>query len=497
MTGIGLGGAFVSGMGLGLAGIAIIASVSIFCWIAGLTRASVAGLAIALALVGAWREGSEPESTPGIDETHEVSVRGTVASFPVDSIDGQRFDINAVSGPVNARFCVTGDIGRTVEKGSRIEVKGMVTPVDDLPDGLRGALNARECDASLQASAIVTLSEPTRVQSAINAIRSRIANVFQRAAPGDAGALMTGLVTGDDSSLSFPARSAFLATGTTHITAVSGSNFALLTLIAVAASGGSGTRRRIPWLAATTTVIWCYAILVGLPPSALRAALMASLALLAVRFGRRPDFASLLIVCAAVQLAIRPSDLHSLSFQLSFAATLALVLVFSGRNFGARQLPATVILTAIAAYLATVPILAYRLGEIAPATIPTNILISPFTMIGFSLAAAASAIGIVSMTAGAASAVPAGLVSALIIWIVETMSDWFPGRSSVGATSTGTIVFLSLGCWSIILAMSSDARIAMARCWQWSGTCGVPMRLAVLGVPFVALTVYGLGTLSR
>jgi competence protein ComEC len=225
---------------------------------------------------------------------------------------------------------------------------------------------------------------------------------------------------------------------------------------------------------------------------------MATLAVIAVRYGRRPDFLSLLVICAALQLAIRPSDLHTLSFQLSVVATLALVLVFSARNTETpRQIAAGVAVTAVAACLATTPILALRLGEVTPATIPTNLLISPLAMIGFTLAAIAAGIGVLSPTLGTAAAIPASLVAEAILAIVERASYVFPMRHSTGAAPAGSLMVLTVVCWGIILAMSGDVKVVIARIWRWSGDAAEPVRAAVLAVPLVALIILGLGTLMR
>lgn len=499
MTGIGLGVAFFTGIGLGLAGVLLVLAGAVFLWAGGQSRFAVVGLAFALSLVGAWRS---PEPTnlrsDRITEGH-ASLTGKVDSFPVTTSVGQRFDIwvENETGDTPYRFCVNSESQQAVDKGSIVRFEGTVTSIDDLALGLQSALRSRACDASIETSKIVVFSGPPRFQTGINAVRDRISHVFQRAAPGDTGALMTGLVTGDDSALSFDARAAFLDTGTTHITAVSGSNFAVIALIAAAASGGTGTRRRVSWIAVTASAIWFYAILVGLPPSALRAALMATFALFAVRLGRRPDFVSLLVVCGAVQVALRPSDLHSLSFQLSMVATLALVLVFSGQELGLRRAPTAIVATAIAAHMATVPVLAYRLTEIAPATVPTNILISPLTLIGFSFAAFASVVGLFSETIGVAAATPAAFVSQAIVAIVTYSSELLPGRTSTGAASGGSLLALSFVCWSVVLVMSSDVRTAMARAWDWLIVNGGFARVAIVSAPVIAVVVYAVGTLAR
>ncbi len=311
------------------------------------------------------------------------------------------------------------------------------------------------------------LEEPTGTQRLFNDVRDRIAAVFQQSAPGDNGSLMTGLVTGDDSALSPDARSAFLATGTTHITAVSGTNFAVLVAVAAALGRRAGIRGRLRWIAAVTAIVWFYAVLVGLPPSALRAALMATCALFAVRIGRRPDFLTLLVVCGAIQLAFRPGDLQTLSFQLSFASTLALILVFSGNTLWSKHIAASLALTAAAAYLATTPILAYQVGELGFATIPTNVAIGPLVIIAFPLALLAGAIGLFAETIGIVLAWPASQVTLLILSVVEGAGKLLPGTASVGSVTGVSFALLAVVSWGAVMLLSRDIRLCAERSFDW------------------------------
>ena len=71
--------------------------------------------------------------------------------------------------------------------------------------------------------------------------------------------------------------------------------------------------------------IGLYAVLVGLSPSVLRAAIMGCFALIARQLGRQTGI-NILAVTAAVMVLITPTALWDPGFQLSFAATLGLVL---------------------------------------------------------------------------------------------------------------------------------------------------------------------------
>ena len=81
--------------------------------------------------------------------------------------------------------------------------------------------------------------------------------------PGDKGALLSGLVTGRDDALSDERKEAFRNTGTSHITAISGSNLALLVTIATLSGRFLGLRRRRSWQIGLIVALWGYALLTG------------------------------------------------------------------------------------------------------------------------------------------------------------------------------------------------------------------------------------------
>ena len=78
-------------------------------------------------------------------------------------------------------------------------------------------------------------------------MRAEMSESLRRLVPGDAGALLAGLVVGDDSALSRERETAFTNSGTTHLTAVSGSNLALIAGMLVALGRASVGQHRLGW----------------------------------------------------------------------------------------------------------------------------------------------------------------------------------------------------------------------------------------------------------
>ena len=118
--------------------------------------------------------------------------------------------------------------------------------------------------------------------------------------------LLSGLVTGDDDGFSTERKDAFIRTGTTHLTAVSGSNLALVAGILATIGSATIGRHRVPWQLVTIIGVWAYALISGAQAPSVRAAIVATAAVLAFRVGRRPDFVTLILLAAGAMVLVEP-----------------------------------------------------------------------------------------------------------------------------------------------------------------------------------------------
>lgn len=473
MTGIALSAAIVAGIWLGSSG-ALAAVLLLFVLrLAGRVSRGWAVIVAIGALLGVWRSAPPPDLTspPWIDNV--AALRGTVASGPLTTNRGQRFDFEIAEIRTGSTWaqesglvCVSAPGVPSVSRADRLFLAVSAENFSDLPPSIASAFAARGCVAAASAWTVTVLDGGGGPTARLDRLRQTIAGRLQSASPGDSGALMAGLVTGDDGGLSHDRRDAFIATGTTHITAVSGSNFSIIVVTIAALGSLTGLRRRIGWLVGVVAIIWLYALLVGLAPPAFRAALVATGVLFAAKVGRRPDLVTLIFLAGAIELLVRPGDLWTLSFRLSFASSLALALVVPGRRFvgvGGMVRGATIV--AVAAQLAATPLLLATFGRLSWVSLPANLAIAPFVAVAFPLAFFAAAVGIVSETAGQVFAYPGSIFAGLIIGIVDGGAAIGPRSTHVGnQTRIGQVVVAGMA-WAFVAAMSIECRRAIRRFW--------------------------------
>jgi competence protein ComEC len=228
----------------------------------------------------------------------------------------------------------------------------------------------------------------------IYSLRERLSASLARALPEPQGSLAQAILLGLRGNIPDSLNQAFSRTGTAHLLAISGLHMSII--IAIFLSLGIlvfGRRRSIYiWLALGVT--WLYAMLAGMNPPVIRAAIMGSLFLIAVYLGRQRSAIIALAFAAAVMVGIQPHLLWSVSFQLSFLAMAGLVLLYPyfqtwGRKgvaaiFGdGEALAATgnMITDGFAATLAAIvavgPLIAYNFGVVSLVGLPATFFSLP------------------------------------------------------------------------------------------------------------------------
>jgi len=146
------------------------------------------------------------------------------------------------------------------------------------------------------------------------------------ALPGDGGALLPGLAIGDDSRVPDDLDGAMKASSLSHLTAVSGSNIAVIVAGLIALTAALGLPRL--WRIGIALLgLAGFVVLVTPGASVLRAAVMASVVVLGTALGRPGRALPALCLAVLILLVADPWLARDYGFALSVLATAALLLL--------------------------------------------------------------------------------------------------------------------------------------------------------------------------
>lgn len=433
-------------------------------------------LIIALSLVSFCLGGFRYQlSVPKIDAFHiawyndreyDVLVTGTLDQPPdyrdtytnlymkVEAVDTGSGDL-PVEGEVLARVFPN----ETYVYGEHIRIRGkLVTPPEN------EEFSYREFLARQGIHSYMSLTEVTRlpgnsgnpVKKAIYAFKDKALKNIYLIFPDPEASLLAGILLGVDTGLSQGLQQAFKDTGTAHIIAISGFNIAIIaglffTLFSRILGQVRGTIAAILGIA-------LYTFLVGADAAVVRAAIMGGLSLTILQFGRRNDGLSALMFSAALMAAfLNPNIPWDVGFQLSFFATLGLILYAESfqewavkiitryTTPGAAQKIAAPIseyfLFTLAAQLTTLPIMAYHFKRISLVSLIANPFILPVQPAVMILGGVAVLLSLVWLPLGAIAAFGAWPFVAYTIRLVELFAR----------LPNGVIVLGNLSLWLVIL----------------------------------------------
>ena len=183
------------------------------------------------------------------------------------------------------------------------------------------------------------------------------------------------ILLGARASLSPRLKRTFVESGTIHVFAISGLHVMGVAHVLMFLLRLFLIPRR--WVgAAAVPVLWAYVVLIGAPPSAVRAACMATLTCLAPAFGRRPNG---VVAWALTYLGVhllRPDLVVNVGCALSFAVMLSILVACDALRERPEGLWKTLAVTLVA-WAAGVPIAAHVFGRVTPGGIVANLALIP------------------------------------------------------------------------------------------------------------------------
>lgn len=197
-------------------------------------------------------------------------------------------------------------------------------------------------------------------------------------------AVLKALVLGYRESMPSDLIKQFRRTGTVHIFAISGLHVGIVGLLLVIALKTIGIPRDLfgLWLLPLLTI---YVISTGMKSSALRALLMVGIFVLAPLFRRKPDIPSSVAIAAILLLLFQPLEIQSAGFIFSFMVVTFIVMVYANvpqklkQGGWVRSYSTGLIITSVAANMASIPLSALYFGVFSPIALLGNLIVVPLT----------------------------------------------------------------------------------------------------------------------
>lgn len=364
--------------------------------------------------------------------------------------------------------------------GQIVRLRGRLeTPAEDEEFSYRDYL-AREGVYSIMSSADVTVlpgKEGNFFTAGLYALKGYALETIYRIFPDPEASLLAGILLGVDNGLPKDLQQAFKDTGTAHIIAISGFNIAIIAELFLAIFGRAFGKRRGAVFAGLGIIF--YTLLVGADAAVVRAAVMGVTALFARHFGRQQDGLNTLFGVGALMALFNPYYLQDVGFQLSFFATLGLILYaqpleafttrlltqYAIRNTGtqvdtytgtqtdaqslipnsqfvprASSLITNFFLLTLAAQVTTLPIMAYHFNRLSLVSFIANPFILPAQPAVMILGGLADILGMIFR--------PLGQLAAFIAWPFVTYTirvvDFFAGLP-------GAAISVDFPFWGVLL----------------------------------------------
>jgi competence protein ComEC len=423
-----------------------------------------------------------------IDRSQSDAVRLTLDHVVLDRIPPERT-------PQRVRLSLQGDRSAdiAVQPGLRVMLTGHLSPPSGPvePGGFdfqRHAWFSRLGAVGYARTPLMGVAEPA---SGLWIFQFRMAASarIQAVLAGDTGGFASAITTGDRAGISPEALDALRASNLSHLLAISGLHMGLMTgvvfaalRIAIALVPPLVLRVPARSIAAAGALAAAafYLALSGGNVATQRAFVMVAVALCALMIGRRAISLRGVAIAATIVLVMRPEALMGPGFQMSFAATTALVAVFGWMRDGkipmgpdwAKPVVAVFVSSAVAGF-ATAPIAAAHFNAIAQYGLLANLVSVPL-------------MGILVIPAAVVAAVLAPLgLEAAGLWAMSLGVNWIlyvahfvaslpQARTYVVGPGALVLPLLALGFLTLLLwrgRLRWSGVVAMAASFViWSGT---------------------------
>jgi competence protein ComEC len=336
--------------------------------------------------------------------------------------------------------------------------------------------------------------EPTTIEAAfdgINAFRRRVSERIVAGMSPQAGAIGAAFLTGERGLISEEDNEAMRDSSLAHLLSISGLHmalagfgfFAALRLFFALTPPIALNYPVKKWAAAAALVAsFGYLLLSGASVPTQRSFIMVAVALIAIIFDRSALTMRTVAIAAAIVLIFAPESWMDPSFQMSFAAVVALIAAYEWWN--ARRIPdaeapslivragrliAAAAVTSLIAGLATTPFAAFHFNRFADYGVAANVIVTP--IVSF-IIMPAGVLALLLMPLGLEAAPLAVMGEGIeaMLAVAHWVASWPGATQAVAAWPIEALaVIVAGGLWLAIWQAS----------WRWLGVLPIALGLAL------------------
>lgn len=351
-----------------------------------------------------------------------ISFSGEIVDEPDIRENNQKLTIETQTAKEKTKILVSVNFDVDFKYGDKINFSGKIEKPGNFitdqgkefdyvnylrKDGIFYLINYPEIE-------IISHGHGNFIKRSLLSIKERFLGKMNLAIRNPENLLMGGLILGEKSAFSEELRQSFVDTGTIHIVALSGYN---VTIVAEWFMKLFKSFSQSFGISMGILLIWLFVLMTGASSTAIRAGIMATLALVARATGRNYDVARALVLAGIFMILLNPFVLvYDVSFQLSFIATVAVIFLapriekyfmWVTKKFELRD----IVSVTCAAYIFVLPFILYKMGNLSLVALPANILILPFIPFTMLLGFLTGFVGLIWYVL----AVPLGYVSYLML----------------------------------------------------------------------------------
>lgn len=340
----------------------------------------------------ALREKTDNDFISSLNDKGEVVFEGKIIFEPEITPKNIRYIIGVRKirtgdawQEARGRVLVFGDLYSRYQYGDELRIRGKIkTPENfngfDYPgylakDGIYSLSHYPQME-------LVDSSKGNFLYSRILRVKGRIEESLAKNFSPPQSEILSAVLLGDKRNLGEELKEKLDTTGVRHITAISGMHITILINLLMVFGIALGLWRGQAFYFALLSIIF-FIIAIGLPASAVRAAIMGGLFLLAQKTGRYSKGLYCLVFAAAFMLYLNPLLLESdVGFELSFAATSGIILFSEKLKTWFKKLPPVfqlreILAMTLSAQITTLPLVWYYFGRVSLVAPIVNLLVIP------------------------------------------------------------------------------------------------------------------------